>query len=50
VKGDSSSRLDTPKNVVARPTVSVLIEQGTPFILVYIEGVKRRLILGLASF
>jgi hypothetical protein len=38
-----------PKNAVARTTVSVLIEHGTPFILVYIEGVKRRLILGTGS-
>jgi hypothetical protein len=48
VKEDSSSRLDTPKNAVTKPTVSVMIEHGTPFILVYI-GVKRHLILDTGS-
>jgi hypothetical protein len=49
VKDGSSSGLDTLKNAIARPTFSVLIEHGTPFILVYIEGVKRRLILDTSS-
>jgi hypothetical protein len=42
VKEDSSFHLRSPDNAVTRPTVSILLEGGTPSVLV---GSMRRLIL-----
>jgi hypothetical protein len=45
VKEDSSCRLTSPENAVAKKPIPFLLEHGTPFFTVDIEGVKRRLIL-----
>jgi len=49
VKQDSSFHLRSPGNPVTTPTVSILLECGTPSILVNIEGKIRRLILDTGS-
>ena len=46
---DSSYYLDAPDNGVAKSTVSVLLEHGTPTISVEVEGVSRSLILDTSS-
>jgi hypothetical protein len=49
VKEDSYFHLHSPDNAVTTPTVSILLEGGTPFLLVDIEGNMRRLILDTGS-
>ena len=49
VKEDSSFHLCSPGNAVTIPTVSVLLECGTPSVIVNIEGTMRRLILDTGS-
>ena len=46
---DSSLRLKTPENAVMAPFDSILLERGTPSIVVDIEGVTKRLILDTGS-
>jgi len=49
VKEDSSFQLRSPDNAVTTPTVTILLECGTPSVLVNIEGSMRRLILDTGS-
>jgi hypothetical protein len=49
VSEDSSLRLKTPANAVMAPFDSILLERGTPSIVVDTEGVIRRLILDTGS-
>jgi len=49
VKEDSSFHLRSPGNDVTTPTDSILLECGTPSVLVNIEGELRRLILDTGS-
>ena len=49
MKDDSSSHLNPPDNAVVRHMVTVMLEHGTPFIWVDIEGVRRSLILDTGS-
>jgi hypothetical protein len=42
--GDSSLHLDFPENAVIRPTVSVLLEQGSPTVSLEIEKELKRII------
>ena len=42
---DSFLYLDAPEKAVVRPTVTVLLEQGTPTVSLEIEGELRRLII-----
>jgi len=46
---DSYFHLCSPGNAVTTPTVSVLLECGTPSVLVNIEGTTRRVILDTGS-
>jgi len=45
VKEDSSFHLRSPDKAVTTPTVSILLECGTPSVLVNIEGSMIRFIL-----
>jgi len=49
VKEDNTFHLCSPGNAVTTPTDSVLLECGTPSVLVNIEGTMRRLILDTGS-
>jgi len=49
VKEDSFFHLRSPDNAVTTPTVTILLECGTPSVLVKIEGSMRRLILDTGS-
>ena len=49
MKEDSPFHLCSPGNAVTIPTVSVLLECGTPSVLVNIEGTMSRLILDTGS-
>ena len=49
MREDSSFLLHSPDNAITTPTVSILLEGGTPSVLVNIEGSMRRLILDTAS-
>jgi hypothetical protein len=49
VSEGSSLHLYAPENAVNRPTVSVLLEQGTPTTMAEIDGVQRDLILDTGS-
>ena len=49
MKEDSFFHLRSPDNAVTTPTVTILLECGTPSVLVKIEGSMRRLILDTAS-
>ena len=46
---DSSFHLIAPDNAVAKSTVCVLLEHGTPTISVEIEGMSRSLVLDTGS-
>jgi hypothetical protein len=46
---DSSFHLNAADNAVAKSTVDILLEHGTPTILMQIEGMSRRLILDTGS-
>lgn len=45
----SSLRLQTPENAVMAPSISVMLEYGTPSTSVAIEGVNRSLIVDTGS-
>ena len=49
MKEDSSFHLRSPSNTVTTPTASVLLECGTPSVLVNIEVKMRRLMLDTGS-
>ena len=49
MKEDSYFHLRSPDNAVTTPTVTILLECGTPSVLVNIEGSMRRLVLGTGS-
>jgi hypothetical protein len=49
VKEDSSFHLHSPDNAVTAPTVTILLECGTPSVLVNIAGSIRRFLLVTSS-